>query len=328
MSKEAKMVFENRIRMKMADRFPEYQADMINGIIEECLAGFNMELGAVEEYSSEELLNSYLTNLEISGRSKKTINRYEYIIRRLINKTNVPVQDMSVMHIRDYLGSEKDRGVANSTLDGIRQVFSAFFGWLNREGLILHNPVSNISVIKQRKKIKEIYSEIDIEKLKNNSKTIRDKAIVCFLYSTGCRISELTQLNRNDININSQECKVLGKGNKERTVYFDAITGLAIEQYLKQREDTNEALFVANKKPYIRMKPDGIRTMLHELAKGSNVKNVHPHKFRRTRATKLVKHGMPIQEVAAILGHEKLDTTMRYVVMDQNDIKNAYQKYV
>ena len=328
MSKEAKIVFENRLKMKLNDRFTECQEDFIFEAIQECLSGLSLEIGSVEERSSEELLKSYINAMAIQGRSEKTIARYEYVIKRLINWSDVPIQDFTIMNIRAYLGSEKDRGISNETLESTRQVFSAFFGWLHREGLILHNPVVNLGPIKGTKKIKTTYSDIDIEKLKQKAKNIRDKAIICFLLSTGCRISEVTQLNRTDINIPTQECKVLGKGNKERTVYFDAVSRLTLEQYLNQRDDDDEALFVDIRPPHERIKPGGVRIMLKKLEEETGVDHVHPHKFRRTRATRLVKHGMPIQEVAAILGHEKLDTTMKYVVLDQQDIKSAYQKYV
>ena len=328
MSKEAKMVFENRLKIKLKDKFGDYQEELILTTVQDCLKGFNLELGCIEEYSSEEILKNYVNALEVQGRSPKTIKRYEYMIKKLISWVEIPIQDVTVFHLRAYLTSEKDRGLANSSLEGLREIICAFFNWLHREGLVLHNPVANLGPIKSMKKVRTTYSEIDIEKLKKECKSIRDKAIVCFLYSTGCRISEMTQLNISDINISTQECKVLGKGNKERTVYFDAPTGLAIEEYLNSRKDNNEALFVSNLSPYRRLEPDGVRYMMHQLQCKSGVEHVHPHKFRRTRATRLVRHGMPIQEVAAILGHEKLDTTMRYVVMDQHDIKTSYQKYV
>jgi site-specific recombinase XerD len=137
----------------------------------------------------------------------------------------------------------------------------------------------------------------------------------------------MTQLNVEDINVVTLECKVLGKGNKERTVYFDEVAGMMLENYLRERKDDNPALFVTRKSPFSRINPGGVRLMLHKLEEATGVYHVHPHKFRRTRATRLVRHGMPIQNVSAILGHEKVDTTMKYVVMDQRDIKSSYQKF-
>lgn len=328
MSKEAKMVLENRLKIKLTEKLTDFQKEVIMKIIDDCLLGFNVELGTIEDYDSEQLLNAYLNALEVQGRSPKTISHYKYEIQRLMDKTEVPIQDMTIVNLRDYLSYEKEHGLSNETLEGNRQVFSAFFGWLHREGLIHKNPVANLGAIKRTKKIRKVYSEIDIEKLKSNCKTVRDKAIVCFLYSTGCRISEMTQLNITDINFETLECLVLGKGDKERTVYMDEITGMVLSEYIKKRKDTNEALFVSTLSPYKRIEPGGVRIMLHQLEQKAGVEHVHPHKFRRTRATRLAKHGMPIQEVAAFLGHEKIDTTMKYVVMNKNDIKTSYQKYV
>ena len=329
MSTEAKMVFTNRLKGKLANNLPAFQIEQIVETVSECLFGFDLDLVTVESIDSGELLKTYLNALEIQGRSPKTIGRYDYIIRRMMDTVKIPTQEITVFHLRSYLTQEKERGVSNGTLEGIRQIFSAYFNWLQREGLLSQNPTANLGPIKSLKKVLTTYSEIDIEKLKQQCTCIRDKALVCFLYSTGCRISEVVNLNRSDISINSMECKVLGKGNKERAVYFDAVTGLILEQYLNERTDENEALFVGEKAPHERLLPGGIRAMLHDLEKKAELEeHVHPHKFRRTRATRLVKHGMPIQEVAAILGHEKIDTTMKYVVLNNNDIKSSYQKYV
>ena len=238
---------------------------------------------------------------------------------------NVPTRSITVYHLRQYLAKEKARGISDRTLEGTRQVFSAYFNWLHREQLIDTNPTANLGAIKYPKKIKVTYSEIDIEKMKFCCKTLRDRAIICFLLSTGCRISEMIRLNREDVDLNNLECTVLGKGNKERTVFLDSVTGMLIRDYLTQRKDDSPALFIGKRKQ--RLSAQGVRAMMVKLAKASAVDHVHPHKFRRTLATSLIRHGMPIQEVAAILGHDKLDTTMQYVVLDKTDVKNSYRKY-
>lgn len=173
--------------------------------------------------------------------------------------------------------------------------------------------------------LKVTFSSVDIEKLKEKCTCSRDKAIICFLLSTGCRISEVTQLNKSDIDFQKKQCKVLGKGNKERIVYIDDVTILLLNRYFSERKDQSEALFVG--KGTARMTPAGIRYMLRNLAEDANVENVHPHRFRRTLATNLIYRGMPIQEVAKILGHEKLDTTMKYVYLDNNTLKFSYNKF-
>ena len=215
--------------------------------------------------------------------------------------------------------------IYDKTLEGLREVFSAFFNWLQRESLIERNPIVNLGKIKCAKKKKDIYSDVDIEKLKRSCKTKRDLAIVLFLGATCCRIGEVVGLNRDQIVIGQQKCIVHGKGNKERVVYFDAVTADALHEYLNGRTDDNEALFV--NRYGNRFEANGIRAMLKGLAKRAGVDHVHPHKFRRSKATTMAKHGMPIQYVQAILGHEKMDTTMKYVQMDDGDVEQQYWRY-
>ena len=192
--------------------------------------------------------------------------------------------------------------------------------------------MANVGPIKVEKKAKQIITDIEMEQLKRacdkmrGIKAIRNRAIILFLSSTGCRVSEMIGLNRDSVDLKSLECIVHGKGNKDRTVYLDSITGMAIQQYLAKRKDGGEALFVGNEGK--RLEDNGVRVMLKQLAKIAGIENViHPHKFRRTLATQMTRHGMPIQEVASILGHEKLDTTMQYVVLDHETVKASYRKF-
>ena len=293
-------------------------------ILSDILEGYEIREKAETE-PHDDMLESYLAALKVQGRSKLTIDRYAYNIRRMMEAVKVPTRRITVYHLRQYLAAEKERGVADSTLEGLRQVLSAYFNWLQREALIERNPVANLGTIKVPKKQKKIYSEVDIAKLNGACKCTRDRAIISFLAATGCRISEATGLNRDSVDLTKLECVVRGKGNKERRVYLDAVTGMLIGEYLKTRKDDNPALFVGLRGE--RLRPNGVRYMMTELAKRAGVDHVHPHKFRRTLATELARHGMPIQEVAAVLGHEKIDTTMRYVVLDNEDIKNAYRRY-
>ena len=277
------------------------------------------------DITSNDMLDSFLLAKQLEGRSPKTIERYGYIIKKLLYFTKVSVRSITVYHLRRFLMEMKERGCADSTLEGIREVFSSFFNWLQKEKLIEVNPCINLAPIKCMKKQKLPFSNADIEKLKEQCATNRDKAIVCFLLSTGCRISEVIQLNKSDIDFQHMQCKVLGKGNKERIVYIDDVTALLLNRYFSERSDTSEALFVG--KGTSRLTPGGIRLMLRNLGERAQVNNVHPHRFRRTLATNLIHRGMPVQEVAKILGHEKLDTTMKYVYIDNDSLKFAYNKF-
>ena len=301
------------------------EMERILAILSDRLASYEVQRNPDGTTERDDLLDAYLAAMRIQGRSEKTMERYEYIIRRMMDAVATPTRQITVYHLRSYLSAEKTRGISDRTIEGTRQVFSAYFNWLQREGLIEKNPTANLGTVRYAKKEKDIYSETDEERLKFLCKSLRDRAIVLFLGSTGCRISEMTQLNRADVDLTNLECKVLGKGNKERTVYLSAVAGMVLRDYLDTREDDLEALFVGKRRE--RLTPHGVRAMLTVLAERAGVDHVHPHKFRRTLATNLIRHGMPIQEVAAILGHDKLDTTMQYVVLDKTDIKNAYRRY-
>lgn len=279
------------------------------------------------EYSvKDDLLEAFLTAKEIEGRSSKTLERYRYIITDFLKSSNVSSKNVTVYHLRKYLIDNKNRGLSDVTINGYRDIFCSYFNWLQKETLININPCSNLNKVKCIKEVKSPYSDIDIERLKMNCCSIRDLAIVCFLLSTGCRIQEVVQLNRRDVDFQNMQCKVLGKGNKERIVYIDNITAMHLKKYLSTRNDIKEALFTGRASD--RMTPGGVRAMLVKLGQKAGVENVHPHRFRRTLATNLINRGMSIQEVAFILGHDKLDTTMKYVFINQENVKNAYRKYL
>ena len=325
MSIEAKATLLKTMEQQLSTEITAADMSKVLTALADQLAGYQLTQTDPGDTGADDLLDAYMAAMQIQGRSPKTLERYRYIILRMLELVRVNTRNITVYHLRAYLAQEKARGISDRTLEGNRQVFSAYFNWLQREGLIQTNPTANLGAIKFAKKIKLTYSDIDIERLKYNCASLRDRAIVCFLKSTGCRISEMTQLNRDDIDLADLEVTVLGKGNKERTVYLDPVTGMLIGEYLNQRTDDHPALFIG--KGTERLKPGGVRYMLCHLAERASVNHVHPHKFRRTLATNLIRHGMPIQEVAAILGHDKLDTTMQYVVLDKSDVKNSYRKY-
>ena len=327
MSIIAKQTFIAELRERLRTKMTLAEIEELSREISEQLTYYKME--RVEEDDGrnefEEFLSLFINTKRIEGRSEKTLDRYAYILKRYKETDPTPIHKITVYNIRQYLAKEKTRGIADSTLQGYRDVFSAFFGWIHRERLIPLNPCANLNPIKCKKEIRLPYTSVEIERLKEVCSSVRDKAIICFLLSTGCRISEVCGLNRADVDFNNLECTVLGKGNKERTVYLDSVAAMQLQKYLDSREDDGEALFIG--KGTSRMQPSGIRKCLRVIGDRAGVPNVHPHRFRRTLATNLIKHGMPIQEVANILGHEKLDTTMMYVYLDKQSVKNSYKKY-
>ncbi len=275
---------------------------------------------------SNDLLTAFIEAKQVEGRSEKTLERYEYIINKLIKELNVPIRNITIYHLRSYLMKMKKDGMSDNTIEGTRSIFNSFFGWLQKEGLLRDNPCANINTIKCIQKVRLPYADTDIEKLKEVCSSVRDKAIISFLLCTGCRVSEVCELNRDSIDFQNMECIVHGKGNKERVVFINPVTAMLVERYLQERKDSSPALFIG--KGTTRMSPGGIRFMLTNAAKKANVENVHPHRFRRTLATNLINRGMPIQEVSTILGHTALDTTMTYIYTEKSNVKNSYNKYM
>ena len=323
---EDKALLLNRFESAMNNLLVANQVNEVMSALSNELANYNVEQIDHTADRTDDYLDAFLSAKEIEGRSPKTLKRYRYIISRFQSAVNIPTNEITVFHIRRYLSDEKSRGIGDSTLEGIREVFNDYFNWLQRENLIKVNPCANLGAIKYQQKVRLAYSEVELDKLKCSCKKVRDKAIICFLLSTGCRISEVVWLNREDVDIKNRECKVLGKGNKERIVYIDSVAAIALDEYLKSRKDDYPALFIGRGSQ--RLSSNGIRKVLKVLQQAAHIETkVHPHRFRRTLATNLIHRGMPIQEVARILGHEKLDTTMKYICINDSDIKYSYNKY-
>jgi site-specific recombinase XerD len=322
-----KQMFLKDFEARIGSVLTVVQTAEVMRMVSEQLDGYTLEAVSTEEgiYDSEDLLRVYLEAKEIEGRSAKTIAMYRGVITRAMQEIRAPIRKITVYHLRSYLMKLRNKGDRDSTVKSVREVLCAYFGWLHKEGLIEQNPCSNLSPVKCAKVVRLPYSDVEIEKIKEACSTQRDKAIISFLLSTGCRISEMCALNREDIDLVNAECIVHGKGNKERTVYISPVAMMNLKTYLSTRKDLCPALFTG--KGTERIAPGGVRFMLKGIEERSGVENVHPHRFRRTLATNLINRGMPIQEVAAILGHDKLDTTMKYVYIDSKNLKTAYQKY-
>lgn len=214
------------------------------------------------------------------------------------------------------------------SIDNIRRNLSSFFSWLEEENYILKSPMKRIHKIKTDKVIKETLSDESLECLRDSCDNLRDLAIIDLLASTGMRVGELVNINIEDIDFENRECVVFGKGNKERPVYFDARTKIHLKNYLKSRTDDNPALFVSLDKPFNRLQISGVEIRLRNLGRRLGIHRVHPHKFRRTVATRAIDKGMPIEQVQSLLGHSQIDTTMHYAMVNQNNVKESHRKFV
>lgn len=277
--------------------------------------------------SAEAQLKKFVATKRIEGISDSTLRRYYAINLELIEYLHKPLYEITTYDLRFYLSYRRQKGnISNRTLDGMRRCYSSFFGWLSAEGLIGRNPCAALAQIKYRKQVKKPYSATDMERLRKACGNIRDLALVDFLYSTGCRVSEISRLDIEDIDFERQECTVVGKGNKERIVYLSPVATMHLQEYLSIRNDCSNALFTG--KGSSRLSKSGIEAILKRIGQSAGVENVHPHRYRRTLATNLLDRGMNIQDVAAILGHADLKTTQIYCYISQSNVRAAYQKYV
>ena len=281
------------------------------------------------EISNDEFLKMFLDAKRIEGCSDRTIKYYRVTIEHLLKNVVSPIRKITTEMMRAYLVDyQKINNCGKTTVDNIRRNISSFFSWLEEEDYILKSPMRRIHKIKTQKTVKNIISDEEIEKLRDNCKNIRDTAMIDLLYSTGIRVGELVKLNIEDIDFSERECVVFGKGDKERRVYFDAKSKIHLKNYIESRKDNNPALFVTLNAPYDRLKISGVEIRIRELGRMLNLEKVHPHKFRRTMATRAKDKGMPIEQVQKILGHSQIDTTMQYAIVNQNNVKASHRKYI
>lgn len=282
-----------------------------------------------ENISNEEYLSMFLAAKQIEGCSARTIQYYKVTVEHMIRRIPIEIRKITTDDIREYLAEyQKMNSCGKVTVDNVRRNLSSFFSWLEEEDYILKSPMRRIHKIKTKQAVKEVISDEMIEQLRDHCKCKRDLAMIDLLYSTGIRVGELVGLNRTDINFEERECVVYGKGDKERRVYFDAKSKLHLQDYLKERVDDNPALFVTLDAPYERLKISGVEIRVRELGRKLNMDKIHPHKFRRTMATRAIDKGMPIEQVQKILGHSQIDTTMQYTIVNQNNVKSAHRKYI
>lgn len=274
-------------------------------------------------------MEMFLTAKSIEGCSQRTILYYKSTIKDFLKQASQPIRKITTEFLRDYLQKyQLKNNCSKVTVDNVRRNLSSFFSWLEEEDYILKSPIRRIHKIRAKKVVKEVISDEKMEILRDNCNEIRDLAMVDLLYSTGMRVGELVNLNKSDLNFDERECIVYGKGDKERKVYFDARTKLHLQGYLESREDSNDAVFVSLNSPHKRLQISGVEIRLRELGRRLNIEKIHPHKFRRTMATRAIDKGMPIEQVQKLLGHQQIDTTMQYAMVNQSNVKASHRKYI
>ena len=284
---------------------------------------------SVSSVSNSNYLAMFLNAKKIEGCSERTLSYYKTTVEKLLDRITDPIRKVTTDDIREYLANYQGlNDCSKTTIDNIRRNISSFFTWLEEEDYIIKSPMRRIHKIKTTKTVKEVISDEEIERMRDKCKNLRDLAIIDLLYSTGMRIGELVRLNIDDIDFEERECIVFGKGDKERRVYFDAKTKIHLMGYINSRSDDNPALFVTLDAPCDRLKISGVEIRLRRLGRELGINRVHPHKFRRTMATRAIDKGMPVEQVQKLLGHSQIDTTMRYAIVNQTNVKVAHRKFI
>lgn len=313
----------NIIMHRMANVLDNMQLAQLKRVLDE------LSNDVFEDIDSKDILQRFIDTKKLEGCSPKTLIQYRRAIEKLINDIKKNIRTVTTNELREYLTNYyQNSNCSKVSIDNMRRIFSSFFNWLEDENYILKSPVRRIHKIKSMAPVKEVYSDDEMELLRDNCVNIRDLALIDLLASTGMRIGELVRLNRDDIDFYERECIVLGKGDKERIVYFDVRTKLHLQEYINSRQDDNAALFVSLRAPHTRLTINGIEFLVRRLGKSVGIKKCHPHKFRRTMATMAIDKGMPIEQVQKLLGHEKIDTTLHYAMVKQSNVKNAHRKYI
>ena len=308
------------------------QLEKLQEVLEHAL--FHKQVSETEEevnaeLTNEQFLNNFLAAKRIEGCSEKSLTYYRATIEVMTTKIKKNVREMETDDLRTYLTEyQHEKNSSKVTVDNIRRILSSFFSWLEDENYILKSPARRIHKVKAALTIKETYTDEALEKMRDSCEEPRDLALIDILASTGMRVGELVLLNRDDINFEERECVVFGKGSKERMVYFDARTKIHLLTYLQGRTDDNPVLFVSLRAPHERLRIGGVECRLRELGNKLNIEKVHPHKFRRTLATMAIDKGMPIEQLQQLLGHKRIDTTLRYAMVKQSNVKLAHRKYI
>lgn len=319
----------SEIQKDLAGDMTQPQLEKLAMILEKHLSGIVQESVPDEMKDKNSLLPVFISAKRVEGCSEKSLRYYESTIRNMLGSINKPERQITTEDLRAYLDTYQRRGtVSKVTLDNVRRILSTFFSWLEDEDYIVKSPVRRIHKVKTGKTVKETYSDEALEIMRDYCDNPRDLALIDLLASTGIRVGELVKLNRSDIDFDNRECIVFGKGSKQRRVYFDARTKIHLQKYLSSRTDDSDALFVSLLKPFSRLQISGVEIRLRKMGRELNIHKVHPHKFRRTLATMAIDKGMPVEQVQVLLGHQSIDTTMQYAMVNQANVKNSCKKYL
>lgn len=328
-------LFINNVLSDMDSLVSSRQLTMLHNLLLETMKNYSISLdgelyGDVDyKELNHDLLNRFLEAKRLQGLSERTLEQYDQSINYVLDWIKKGVDSITIEDIRNFMDYKLVNDNASyTTLDNYRRFLNSFYNYCVTQGLLYRNPIRKMEAIKQKRKIKQPFTNEEIIYLRENITNLRDKAIFELLLSSGMRVGELTMVDYKDLNMNDCTVIVRGKGNKEREVYFNDLAKVSIRRYLDLREDDNPALFVTHNKPHNRLGITGVETMLRNLGKRAGVNKVHPHRFRRHMATTLLNKGVQIEQIQQLLGHAEIETTKLYIVTDDDEIRYNHKRYV
>lgn len=316
----------------MTSSLDSEQLDKLKNVLYIKLVDVEMHSKSYEitEYDnkSARVLDKFIACKRLEGLAESSLERYRADISKMLEYLNIDIKDISTDNIRYYLAMyQEHRKVSKTTLNNMRRYFSTFFAWLVENDYIIRNPMSKIKRIKGEKKIKQPFTDKEMEQIRENVSRLRDRAVVELLNSTACRVSEVVRMNIDDINYSDSSIVVVGKGSKQRKVYVSERCMYYLQKYLNARRDNNPALIVNLNRKAQRLGKQGIECMLRKIGLKTKI-HVYPHKFRRTTATNALNDGMKPHEVQKMLGHSSFDTTAIYCTVDDENVRLSHKRFI
>ncbi|UUV26126.1 MULTISPECIES: tyrosine-type recombinase/integrase [Lysinibacillus] len=312
--------------VKMASK--EIEEVKLSLFLDDLLTNYSIEPKDERQYTSDnaDYLCMYINAIKIENYSDTTITNYQYELKRFLKFINKSLLKVETADIRKYLaeyGHLKSGTVATKLT-----IIRAFYAWLVREEILLKNPTLRIKQPKVPKRLREGLTIEELELVRESCDSLRQRALIEVLYSTACRLSELKNLNIEDINWQDMSAVVIGKGNKERRVFFSFKALYHLKRYLKSRNDECNALFVTSRHPIRRLTNRGIQYQVNKIEQLSQVgKPLTPHVMRHTFATLSMDSGIELTDLQHLLGHEDPATTLRYAPVSEERKKQAFKKY-
>ena len=336
-----KEAFYSNLRTALYNVIPTEEINKVMDVVSLQMGKYDLTLKPTEivvyDHGDAEMIKRFFVAKATEGLTEESLKVYRRTLAQALNTIGRHIKDIQTDDVRLLLAQMRVTGKSAVYQNFVRRTLSSFFGWITKEDYVKTNPMLRIASIREPKKVKLPFSEDELEQLRLHAGSLRNQAIVEFMYSTGCRVSEMVALNIEDLNLVENEVMVLGKGKKYRMVYFSPRCKALLQQYIATRTDTEKALFVSdysgmksdiNKDKHERLGKSGVEVMMREIGKRAGIGNVHPHRFRRTAATLALKRGMKITDVQKMLGHTDIKTTTIYAISTDEEVKREHEKYL